>query len=370
MNFDLIIVWWWASWLFCAINAPKDYKKLILEKQNQLWTKILLSWWWRCNFSNTQISVDTYFGENKKMLPSIFHKFSNNEIARFLESNWVQTQQEDSWRLILKSWKAQELLDLMVKKTKENQTEIKLNQDIIKIQRKWDIFIINTSTENFQCHKLIISTGWVSYPNVWTDWYWLNIAKQFNLKIIKPYPALCGIETNKDLANLSGNSILADLEIFHNNKSIYQQKWNILFTHKWLSGPCIFNATAAIWEYLSKKWKYNTQELQNNISLQIKIQSENITKRIKQSWLLINTQSIIADESWQFIYFKIKSIMPIETAKVSWWWISMDEIKPNFESKKIPNLYFIWETLDITGQTGWFNLQRAWSSGFICGSNL
>lgn len=368
MTYDLIIIWWWASWLFCALNTPKASSKLILEKQWNLWTKILMSGWWRCNFSNTQISPETYFGENKKMLPSIFHKFCNHEMIDFLESNWVQTQKEDNGRLILKSWKAQELLNLLISKTQENNTEIQLNQEILDIKKVWDLFTVTTETEEFKCKKLVIATWGVSYPQTWTNWYWINLAKQFGLKTIKPYPALCWIETKEDLNNLSGSSIIADLKIFNNSKIIYQQKWTILFTHRWLSGPAIFNSTAAIWEYLTKKWKYNNDYIQTNIHIEINIPNEQITKRLKQSDLLNN--SVIANETWQSIKLKIKNIIPIETAKVSWGWISMDEIKPNFESKKISNLYFIGETLDITGQTWWFNLQRAWSSGFVCGNGL
>jgi predicted flavoprotein YhiN len=69
-------------------------------------------------------------------------------------------------------------------------------------------------------------------------------------------------------------------------------------------------------------------------------------------------------------YTQITSIRPLEEAKVSSGGVDMTEIKPNFECKNIQNLYFIWETLDIIGETWWFNLQRARSSGAICGQNL
>lgn len=182
---------------------------------------------------------------------------------------------------------------------------------------------------------------------------------------------MSGVETNENLTKLSGSSILSNLEVFHNNKLIYQQSWNVLFTHKWLSGPSIFNATTAIGEYLNNKGKYNIQQIQNNISLKITIQEKYITKRLRQSELLSSNMSSWAkSKDLVEITFNIKKISPIEIAKVSWWWISMNEIKPSFESKKISDLYFIWETLDITGQTWWFNLQRAWSSGFVCWKNL
>ena len=284
----------------------------------------------------------------------------------FLQINDIETQVEDSGRIILKSWKAKQLLALLIQKSEENNTEIKLNQTITNIQKAENNYIIKTETEEFTCKKLVIATGGVSHPKTWTDGYWLNLAKQFDLEITKPYPALCGIETQTDLSNLSWSSVVAEVKLFNNNKIIYQQEWNLLFTHRWLSGPVIFNTTAAIWEYLSKKQKYNPEYIQTNTHIEINIADKYITKRLKQSELLTTDVS----NNSSSIDLKIKKITDIDTAKVSWWWISMDEIKPSFESKKIPNLYFIWETLDITGQTGWFNLQRAWSSGFICGKNI
>jgi len=110
------------------------------------------------------------------MLPSVFHKFDNQNMQDFLEINDIETQVEDSGRIILKSGKAQQLLDLLIQKSKENNTEIKLNQNIINIDQTSPIslqergiggevnFIIKTETEEFICKKLIIATGGVSYP--------------------------------------------------------------------------------------------------------------------------------------------------------------------------------------------------------------
>ncbi len=356
MFFDLIIVWWWASWLFCAINAPKNYKKLILEKQDQLWTKILLSGWWRCNFSNTNISPEKYFWQNRKMLASIFHKYSNQDFTNFLSENWVQYHIEDNGRIILKSGKAKELLDLLIGKTSENQTEIKLNQNIIKIEKIDEWFQIHTKDEIFTCKKLVIATWWVSFPQTGTTGFGIDLAKKFWIQTINLLPALCWLETQNDFSWLSGASIIWTIESISDKKIIYEYQWNILFTHRWLSGPAIFNTSAGIWEYLTKKW-WNIK----NIKLKISIESSQITKRLEKSNFLNSDNTIITE---------LKNFRPLNEAKVSSGWISMDEIKPNFESKKIANLYFIWETLDIIGETWWFNLQRAWSSGFVCGNDL
>lgn len=196
----------------------------------------------------------------------------------------------------------------------------------------------------------------MSFPQTGTTWFGINIAKIFWIKTITSLPALCWLETKNNFSELSGASILWKIEALDWKKIIYEYIWNILFTHRWLSGPAIFNISASIWEYITKKW-YKI----NNIKLKISVPTDQITKRLQRSNLL-NTEKELNIE--------LKNFRPLNESKVSSGGVSMDEINPNFESKKIPNLYFIWETLNIIGETGWFNLQRAWSSGFVCGNSL
>lgn len=401
--YDIIIIWWWASGLFCSINAPKNSKKLIIERQESLWNKILLSGWWRCNFTNLNIDPDRYFWQNKKMLSSVFHKYSNYDFMNYLDENWIEYNIEDNGRVILKSWKAKELLDLLVKKSKENNTEIQTWQTITKVEKENDFFKITTEQTEFLCKKLVISTWWISYPQIWATSFWIDIAKQFWLKIVPSFPALCWLETKEDFSSISWSSITWNIELFDWNKKIYENQWNILFTHRWLSGPAIFNCSAWLAEYLTRatilckqphpnpspNWEglksYQYPSLTGEgarragevVSKQIenifiKITPQQITKKLA-SLIKGSLSGFSRSGEWnepEGFYTQITSIRPLEEAKVSSGGVDMTEIKPNFECKNIQNLYFIWETLDIIGETWWFNLQRARSSGAICGQNL
>ena len=395
--YDLIIIWWWASWLFCSINASKNSKKLILEKQDTLWNKILLSGWWRCNFTNLNIDPDRYFWQNKKMLASVFHKYSNYDFMNYLDENWIEYKIEDNGRVILKSWKAKELLDFLTKKSKENNTGIQTWQTITKVEKENDFFKITTEKDEFQCKNLAIATGWISYPQIWATWFWTEIAKNFWLKTIPSFPSLCWLETDIDFSSLTWSSISWTVELFDWNKKIYENQWNILFTHRWLSWPVIFNCSAWLAEYITKKylpchpeWNegYNLDSsLRSEWHIQLKITPNEITKKLEKfissisSWVLTkdiaplikggrgDLDSSLRSE-WQWVTTKITNFRPLEEAKVSSGGVDMTEIKPNFECKNIPNLFFIWESLDIIWETWWFNLQRAWSSGAICGQNF
>ena len=376
--YDLIIIWGWASGLFCSINASKESKKLIIEKQWNLGKKILLSWWWRCNFTNLNIDSDRYFGQNKKMLASVFHKYTNTDFMEYLDINWIEYKIEDNGRVLLKSGKANELLEFLIKASKENWTEIKQNQEISKIKKTENWFTISTQDNEFECKNLVIATWWISYPQVWTTWFGLEIAKQFWIQTIPCLPALCGLETENWFSEISWSSIVWLVQVYHWDKKIYETKWNILFTHRWLSWPAIFNCSAWIAEYLTKSSLNQEIYQQKNApslskkgvggDFKIKITPDQITKKL--GYFIKNSPSFSKKGLEDDFSTQITNFRPLEESKVSSGGVSMNEIKPNFECKNIPNLFFIWESLDIIWETWWFNLQRAWSSGAICGQNF
>lgn len=356
--YDIIIIWWGAAGLFCAWQLPNQIKKCVIEKSWSLGTKVLLSGWWRCNFSNANINpLQDYFWQNKKALPSLFHAFGANEMKKILEEYWIQTQEEDNGRLILKSGKAQELNNFLINKTKENNTEIALNQTISNISKQGNIFTITTSEQTFETKNLIIATGGKSFPQVGATDFAIQIAKQFGLEITETMPGLCGIETNENVADLTGNSIITTVSLKHNNRIIYQQTGPLLFTHRWLSWPTIFNLTNALAEYKIQKkiWINNF----DNFTIKITINPTTTIKKITNYF------------NWQpQKTFTIKNLRPREEAKVMVGGVHMKEFNPTMESKKTAWLYFIGEALDITGKTWGYNLQRCRTSAFACARNF
>jgi len=364
MIYDVIIVWAWRAWIYTAINADKNLKKLILEKNKNPWVKVLLSWWERANLSNIDIEIERdYFGQNKKSLLSIFSKHNNYDVIDFFTSNWVSISEEDRWRLILSSWNSRELLDFILKKRLDNNTTLHTSKDVKSIEKILDIFEINTLEWNsYKAKKVVISTWWKSFFQVWTTWDWYDFAKNFWLNIITPYRWLCWLVTKKDLSTVSWVSRVVDIEIKVGNKSIYIEKWPILFTHFGISWPIVFNRAVAIWEYINKNKIVDELEFfKNNLIADISFDLENTPKSLIKFFDLNLENNITLDfqdyRSWK-------------EAKVTWWWIDINELNKNLESKKVPWLYFCWEVIDITWKTWWFNLQWAWSSAYVVWKSL
>lgn len=365
MTYDVIIIWAWAAWLFCSINLPKKLNKLILEKNKSAWVKVLLSWWERANVSNINIELEKdYFWQNKKALKSVFSQYNQWDIQSFFSENWVNILEEDRWRLILESWDSSELLNLLVRKSRENWTKIKLNAEVVNIEKKEDIYLISTSLwEIYQAKNVIISTWWKSFFQVWTTWDWYNFAQRFWLNVVPPHRALCWITTKNDFSELSWSSLNLELQLKDKDKIIYKEYWPLLFTHFWVSWPIVFNASTSLWEYLNLI-KIETEQdkikyILDNITLELDIKKENSTKKI---------YSFFKDDiDWENkIVSWLQDWRSWKEAKATGWWIDVDELDKYMQSKKHKWLFFIWEVVDITWKTWWYNLQWAWSSAYVC----
>lgn len=363
--YDVIIIWSWAAWLYTAIAAPFWHKKIILEKTKKFWTKVLLSGWERANVSNMDIEpTRDYFGLNTKSMISILARYNQWDIMSFFAENWVNIVEEDRWRLILESWDSKELLDVLVKKAKDNNTHMKINSEVVSIDKEKDVFCVNILWwKSIYTKNVVVASWWKSFYQVWTTWDWYNFAEHFWINIVTPHRGLCWLTTREDLSGLSWSSSSVSLELLDWEKIIYTETWPLLFTHFWISWPIVFNTAVVLWEYVNKNKITNHEEyFKSNIYIKISFNLEWLPKKIIKKFEL--------NEEKKEIIINVLDWRSWKEAKVTWGWINMNELTNNMESKKVKWLYFCWEVLDLTWKTWWFNLQQAWSTWYIVGKNL
>ena len=190
----------------------------------------------------------------------------------------------------------------------------------------------------------------MTYPQAGASPFAYEIAENLWHSLAVPHQALCGIETNEDFSSLAGNTLLAKISLYANNKVVYSAIWSLLFTHRWISGPVIFNTSLYVDQDLSL------------YTLQCDFDLASSSKKVVQ-YFKLTVGNTLRD-------IRIKALRPISEAKVSVWWILLKELDQNFQSKKILWLYFIGESLDITGKTWWYNLQRARTSAYVCAKSI
>jgi predicted Rossmann fold flavoprotein len=352
MVYDIIIIWWWAAGLFCSLFLPQHSKKCIIEKTERLGTKVLMSWWERCNLTNSNLDPKLhYVGQFLKSLPSLFHQFWPEDMINYLIEYWIEIKIEDNGRVLLKSGKSKQLVDFLVDQSHKNTTEHILNHEVFAITYvEDDSFVVTTSAGVFSAKRVIVASWWMTYPQIGASLFAYEMAEQLWLMFSKPHGALCGIEIQEDFSLLAWNTVQAIITLFKDNKKLYTNRWSLLFTHRGFSWPIVFDATLYIDGDISK------------YSLQIDFDLSWTSKKVIQVFKLIEGDTIRD--------FRIKILRSIQEAKVSVWWICLKDLDQGFQSKKIPWLYFVGESLDITGKTWWFNLQRAWTSAYVCAKHI
>lgn len=351
MVYDVIIIGWWASGLFCSMFLPKERKKCIVEKTNILGAKVLLSWWERCNLTNIHLDPELhYVWQSLKSLPSLFHKFWPEDMISYLHTNGIETKIEENGRVMLKSGKAKQLVEFLIDKSHQNDTEHLLSHEVYSITKSDEhIFVVTTSAGVLSAKKVIVASWWMTYPQIGATPFAYEIAEQLWLSLSQPHPALCGIEIKDDVSLLAGNTVQATAKLYRQNALVYSAKWPLLFTHWGLSWPIIFDATLYIDDI-------------STYSLQIDFDLTGTSKKVIQYFKLVEGDTVRD--------FRIKALRSLQEAKVSVWGILLRDIDQFFQSKKISWLYFIGESLDITGKTWGYNLQWAWTSGFCTAKSI
>ena len=241
-------------------------------------------------------------------------------------------------------------------KKQENQTQIQYSTIVSQIQKTWDFFTISTSQGSFQSKRVVIATWGMSFPKVWGSDFIFHFAKDYNLSYQSPAPALCGLNTKEELSSLSWSSVEATTKLFLDGKQIYQDDRVVLFTHRGVSWPAIFNAS--LW------LGYFDPNFSKKAQIKITIPGHQITKRLL-SYLKaphgLRTYTLTLSPT---------SLRSYDESKVMSWGLNFAEVGDDFQLHKLPGCYVLGEALNITGKTWGYNLQRCRSSAFVCAKRL
>jgi len=348
--YDVIIIWAGPSGLFCAIHLPEYLKVLLIEKADIPAQKLLLSAKGRGNLTNLNASAKHYFPENQEIVEKTLHQYGPSDFLSFLKKYEIAYHEEDFGRILLDQ-KVKPFHEKLLEIAEKQDRTIQFSEECLKITKEADSFKVQTERGEYLAKKVIISTGSPSVPPLWSTSFATKLAQSYSLKYAPFYPALVGLNTEKQLSSLSWSSVVAKGELWSWNHKLYEQKGPILFTHRGISWPVVFNASL----YLTEK------EKKNLIIFKMKIENHEITKRfLSYLWFRENKLQ-------QYLFTtKIISPRPLEEAKVCGGGIEISELDPSFQSLKIQGLFFIGESVNITGQTWGFNLQRCRSSAFGC----
>ena len=407
----IIVIGAGASGLMAGITAAQNGNDvIILEKTSSAGKKILISGKGRCNLTNSADISD--FIENVpgngNFLYSAFYSFTNVELIEFFEKLGVKTKVERGGRVFPVSDSSKDILNALLKLVHKLNIEIKYNSSVKGIITKDNIAIgvIMSDNEKIYADKIIVATGGMSYPKTGSTGDGYKMAENVGHTIITPKPSLVGLVTEEkwvlDISGLSLRNVGITLKN-EKNKKIYTDFGEMLFSHFGVSGPIILSASRMLHPYMDKN--LNVSGVKLYIDLKPALSFEKLEARVMRDFekyinkqlknalfdllpenlvpIIIELSGIDAQKPVNVIKkeertrlinllkalpLTIKALRPIDEAIVTAGGVNTDEINPStMESKIIKNLYFCGEVIDVDAYTGGFNLQIAFSTGYLAG---
>ena len=373
MIYENIIIGGGASGLMLAANLKSKKSTLLIEHNSQLGAKIAISGGAKCNFTNRNISCNDYLAECSFIKNNI-KKYNNKWLLKWLTSRGLEYSIKNTNEYFCKS-SSSEILTILKREIKAVKT--KLNCKVLSAKRDNELFEVATDMGNFKAKNLIVASGGLSFAKIGASPIGYEIAKSFGHTIIDTKPALVGFTLQPSEAffkELSGVSVEVAIKV-----EAKEFKGSMLFAHKGVSGPVVLNASL-FWEkgFLEidflpnveiKELKNSTKMLSNLLPLpkrvamaflkKLEIKDKNANRLSKEEWTKLETLKCYKfAPAGNFGYTKA------EVTKGGIDTLEVDE--ESLMSKKVNNLFFIGEVLNVTGRLGGFNFQWAFSSAKVC----
>lgn len=409
-----------AGMLAAITSAQNGNETTIIEKNNRLGKKLLITGKGRCNITSS-IDINDFINNipgNGKFLYSAFQNYTNKDIINFLEKNGVSVKEERGNRIFPKSDKSLDVEKAFEREITRLHINVKLNSKVTKILVKNSkvegVKYLNSEDieKTLYGDKIILATGGATYPLTGSTGDGYKMAKQLGHTVTKIKPSLVPLTASKGsmkicqkLQGLSLRNVAIRLIDEEKNKKIYEDFGEMIFTHFGVSGPTILSSSAHLLRYK------NVEELLANgkITLEIDLKpalseqqldlriqrdfSANKNKEFKNSLDDLLPQKLIPvivvlsgidedkkvnevtkEERLKLVEIlkkfnvTISGFRPLEEGIITAGGISVKEINPKtMESKIVEGLFFAGEIIDVDAYTGGFNLQIAYSTGHTAG---
>lgn len=400
----VIVVGGGPAGIMAALTASKTNEVILVERNNEIGKKLRLTGGGRCNITNNR-SIDEFFDKvvtNKKFLYSAFYTFSNDSLLEYLKENNFEykIEYDNDNKVYTKSDKADDIIRLFIDNLEKSNVKVMYDtkvEDLI-VEDNEIRGIVTANGNKVYGDKVVISTGGKSVPTTGSDGSMYDILSKYGHKIDPLYPALVPLVIKegfvKNLQGVSMKNVVLGAKV---KKKKYEIVGDMIFTHFGISGPGVLKLSSYInralengevevtldflqdksKDEISKLIKENTNKtVLNNLK---GLLPGNFLKEIVGSLNLTETKPSELkkeDEIKLVNYIKEMKLTAIETlsikaAMVTSGGVAVKEINAStMESKLIKNLYFAGEVIDVDAETGGYNLQIAFSTGYLAGSDF
>lgn len=403
----IVIVGGGAAGMLASVFAAKNGNEVhVIEKNEKLGKKLFITGKGRCNVTNDCDTEELFKAvmNNGKFLYSAFYGFNSQDMMQFLEDAGLRLKVERGNRVFPESDHSSDVIRTLEKEMKKAGVQIHLRTEVKKIlaeQEKITGVMLKNGTV-FEADAVIVATGGLSYPTTGSTGDGYRFAKELGHQVTELKPSLVPLKTKEAyIPQLQGLSLKnVELTVKNGKKVLYKDFGEMMFTHFGITGPLVLSASAKIGKALEKG------ELQGWIDMKPALTEDQLDARILREFesgknkQFKNVIGVLFPSSLTPVMIELGGISPekpvhdiskeerrrfgalmkafpftitgmgeFKEAIITRGGVSVKEIHPGtMESKKIQNLYFIGEVLDLDAVTGGYNLQIAWSTAYLAGN--
>lgn len=404
--YDIAVAGAGPAGTMAAIRAGQLNKSVaLLERNDRIGRKILITGKGRCNVTNTAPLDDflSRFGKDGAFFRTAFSKLSNEDLIDFFKVKGLELKAERQGRVFPITDNAMSIVETLKVYLSENNVDIRYNARIKKVRQEGGIFSIDlTEGGTVEAKKVILAMGGASYKATGSSGDGFVIAKELGHAITVLRPGLVPLRTEetwtKEVQGLTLKNIR--LTFTYGKKKIVSEIGELLFTHFGVSGPLILDLSAYITGLLEEypriglfidlKPGLEPKQIENKILAEIRLLGKKEIKNFLKLFLPVNLIPIFARlanldpdkkanqitqegrramiATFKAMPLTIVGSLPIEEAMVTCGGVTKAEINPRtMESKIVPGLYFAGEIIDGSASSGGYNLQQAFSTGYLAG---
>jgi predicted Rossmann fold flavoprotein len=381
--FDVIVLGAGAAGLMCAIEAGKRGRRVaVLERNDRIGRKILISGGGRCNFTNLHCRADDFLSANPHFCKSGLARYGPEDFIALVRKHGIRYHEKTLGQLFCDR-SAREITGLLERECTAAGVRVLLNRQVRAVTRG-RAFMARAEDDEFHAAALVVATGGLSIPKLGATAFGYELARQFGLAVCETRPALVPLAfSESDRARYGGLAGVSCEVTAAHGKRQFREK--MLFTHRGLSGPAILQ--------ISSYWTrpepiridlapdhdltavLREPHTPRSLAAARNAFREVLPRRLADCWLDLHAPSQWTNAGLADLEHRAHDweIVPAGTegyakAEVTAGGVSTAELSAKtMESHKVPGLFFIGEVVDVTGHLGGFNFQWAWASGFCAG---
>ena len=403
---DAVIIGGGAAGSFCALTAARrGLSVIVLEPNEKIGRKLRITGKGRCNVTNNSDirTVMNHIPDHSRFLYGALTRFSPEDTMQFYEDLGIPLKTERGNRVFPVSDNANDIADALQNELRRLGVTIIHEKAVDLITEDGRICAVDTSNQRIRTDRCVIATGGKSYPKTGSEGSGYRLASKLGHSIVSPLPSLVPlVSDDRCCAELQGLSLRnIELSAFEDDKSIYRERGEMLFSHFGITGPLVLSASAHMRHF-------GTAEYKVILDLKPALDEKTLDLRILRDFSKYQNKAIrnalgdllpkamipvilsriavpggkpvheITKEERKKLVHELKNFTitingtrPIEEAVVTAGGVSTDEINPRtMESKLVSGLYFAGEIMDLDAYTGGYNLQIAWSTANLAGNSL